>query len=290
MSIPFFYIIENSLTGKLYAGSKFGKDSNPKTFMTDCGYQTSSKTIHKIIMEEGLGIFIIRKIKTFDSPNKAYEYETRFLQKVKARTNNRFYNGHENDLILPSYGSEKYKQFMLEKYGVEHANQSTELMKKAGESISKLKKSEEWKNNKEPNRIKKFLESMDYESAKEKEMLTKSNPKWIKEVWEPAIEKRTKYVLESGISKIGGLKCSATKQSKEWKSTIGASANSKHSKTLNSEEWQNTTGVLWKQNMKNTRNDPEWKSKNSIRCNHCGKICDSGNYKRWHGDNCKNKN
>jgi hypothetical protein len=287
MSIPFFYIIEHSTTGKLYAGSKFGNDADPKNFMNSKGYKTSSNTVRNIIEEEGLESFIIRKIKIFKTPEEAYSYETRFLQKVKARTNSIFLNGHENDCALPSFGSEKYKQFMLENYGVEHPSQSKELMEKAGKSISKLKNSEEWKTNKEPGRVKKFLESMDYESSKEKEKNTKSDQRWITEVWRPAVDKRTKYVLESGISKVAGQKCSATKQSEEWKSTIGARANEKHSKTLNNKEWQNSTGVVWKENMKKTRNDPDWKEKNSIICEFCGKKCDTGNYKRWHGDKCK---
>ena len=26
-----------------------------------------------------------------------------------------------------------------------------------------------------------------------------------------------------------------------------------------------------------------------VTCNHCNKRMNNGNYKRWHGDNCKNK-
>lgn len=40
----------------------------------------------------------------------------------------------------------------------------------------------------------------------------------------------------------------------------------------------------------NTKSDPKWKSENSIECSYCHKTIDTGNYKRWHGDNCKRKN
>lgn len=290
MTTPFFYIIQHNDSKRYYAGSKFGKDSDPSTFMTEDGYKTSSNTIHKLIIENGLDSFSIRKLKIFDTPNEAYEYETRFLKKVKARSNNKFINGHENDGVLPSYGSDKYKEFMIAKYGVEFPAYSKDLMKKAGEAISKTKNDPTWKDENEPRRVQKFLSSMDYEVSKRKEMETKSDPMWIEEVWKPAIEKRTRKLIESGKSKEVGRKCSQTKLSEKWKKEVGDIANAKHSETINSDEWQNTTGVTWKKKMKQTRNDPEWKRKNTFTCEYCGKQSDSGNYKRWHGSNCKHKN
>lgn len=47
---PYFYNIQDTRNGMYYAGIKYGKDANPKTFMTEGGYQTSSKTIKKLII------------------------------------------------------------------------------------------------------------------------------------------------------------------------------------------------------------------------------------------------
>lgn len=37
MSISFFYILEEKTTKKLYAGSKYGKNTDPHSFMTNYG-------------------------------------------------------------------------------------------------------------------------------------------------------------------------------------------------------------------------------------------------------------
>lgn len=112
--IPYFYIIQDKRNGIYYAGAKYGKDSNPKNFMTVRGYQSSSNTILNIIETFGIDTFDIRKIKTFKNQKEAIHYETRFLKKVKARTNKMFYNLHENDFI---YDIEKQKFITEITYG-----------------------------------------------------------------------------------------------------------------------------------------------------------------------------
>lgn len=94
---PYFYVIQNTITGLYYAGSKYSKNANPSDFMTYGGYTTSSKIIKSIIEKSGLESFVIRKIKVFALAKEAYEYETRFLRKVNAKQNPKFYNGHNND-------------------------------------------------------------------------------------------------------------------------------------------------------------------------------------------------
>lgn len=78
---PYFYIIQNICTGVYYVGSKYGKGANPETFMTENGYQTSSKLVKNIILEFGLKIFILRKIRKFSTAEEAYKYETIFYEK-----------------------------------------------------------------------------------------------------------------------------------------------------------------------------------------------------------------
>ena len=98
--VPYFYIIQDTRNGKYYAGSKYGRDANPELLLKVGGYMTTSKTVKNIIQENGIDTFIIRKIRKFDTREKANNYETRFLVKVDARNNKMFYNGHNNDWSL----------------------------------------------------------------------------------------------------------------------------------------------------------------------------------------------
>ena len=97
---PYFYIIQHVNSGKYYAGSKYSKNSNPLKLLVEEGYTTSSKIVNKIIENEGLKSFVVRKIKTFNSQIEAYEYETKFLQKVDAANNDSFINLHNNSFSL----------------------------------------------------------------------------------------------------------------------------------------------------------------------------------------------
>lgn len=115
---PYFYIIQDKSNGIYYAGSKYGKDANPRTFMVEGGYTTSSGIINKLIQEHGLSNFIIRKIRTFETGVEAHRYETRFLEKIDARNNPSFYNKHNNTLF--SYNTPDYTNYLMENYGVEN--------------------------------------------------------------------------------------------------------------------------------------------------------------------------
>ena len=143
MHTPYFYIIEDVITKQLYVGSKFGSDANPSTFWIEGGYITSSKTVKDLVEEFGLKRFSIRKLKPMKN---AYEYETRFLQKVDAKNNPKFYNGHNNDgSCAPPNGTEEYKQMIMKKYGVEHPSHLEEIKKKISCSLMGHKHTEESK-------------------------------------------------------------------------------------------------------------------------------------------------
>jgi hypothetical protein len=126
--IPYFYIIQDVRNGMYYAGSKYGQDANPSNFMIEGGYDTSSETIKELIRQHGLSNFVIRKIRTFENGPEAHRYETRFLVKVNARRNKRFYNGHNNELV--AYGSYEYNEFMIEKYGATPPMRCKEIFEK----------------------------------------------------------------------------------------------------------------------------------------------------------------
>lgn len=94
---PYFYIIEDVIDKKYYAGSKYAIDADPKQLLKDDGYLTSSSVVQNEISKKGLNNFTIIKIKTFETGDEAYSYETRFLKKVNAKDNPSFYNNHNNN-------------------------------------------------------------------------------------------------------------------------------------------------------------------------------------------------
>jgi hypothetical protein len=116
---PYFYIIQEVRTGLYYAGSKYGKKSNPNLLLQEGGYLTSCKRVTQLINDNGIDSFVIRKIKHFKTAHEAYEYESRFLSKVNASKNPKFINAHNNQ-IPTAAGTESYKEMMLSLYGVDH--------------------------------------------------------------------------------------------------------------------------------------------------------------------------
>ncbi len=137
---PYFYIIQDIRNDIYYAGAKWSKDANPSSFMVEGGYTTSSNTIKELIRQHGLSNFIIRKIRTFETPEQAHDYETKFLKRVNAKSNLRFYNGHNNDGAMDH---EKMKILMMERYGVDNPMKSKLIQDKV--KISNMKKyGNEW--------------------------------------------------------------------------------------------------------------------------------------------------
>jgi hypothetical protein len=92
-SRPIFYIIQHIRTGIYYAGYK----KNKKKFLVERGYTTSSRVVNDIVQIEGLRIWRIMKIRYFKNANEARNYEVRFLKKVNAKNNSKFYNQTNGD-------------------------------------------------------------------------------------------------------------------------------------------------------------------------------------------------
>lgn len=154
---PFFYIIQDTLNGIYYAGSKWAVNASPETFMTNSGYKTSSKIVKSLIKEHGLGRFIIRKIRKFNNEKDTRIYETRFLRRVNAKYNPRFYNESNGDgsvniekakeTWMGKYGTDsplksniihdKIKETNMIKYGVERPLSSPEIREKSKETNRK---------------------------------------------------------------------------------------------------------------------------------------------------------
>lgn len=124
-SLPYFYIIQHISSGYFYAGCKFGRKSNPATFLTPGGYLTSSKKVQNIIKKEGIQSFKIIRLLTEEVCGiPVYEYETRFLRENNISRRKNWFNKHDNKIIV--YGSQEFKDAMVDIYGVEFFMCSTE--------------------------------------------------------------------------------------------------------------------------------------------------------------------
>jgi hypothetical protein len=147
---PYFYIIQDARNGMYYAGAKWARGANPDNFMIEGGYTTSSETINTLIKQYGIDIFIIRKIKLFNTAEEAQNYETKYLRRINARKHLKFYNCHNNDgamdvikmkiVMQELYGVDnpmrssiikaEMQQRLIEKYGVDHYSKTPEYREK----------------------------------------------------------------------------------------------------------------------------------------------------------------
>lgn len=90
---PFFYVIYHIDSDRLYAGyCSAKKHCDSSTFMTEGGYQTSSKLVINLIKQGGLNSFVVRVIRHFKNQTDALSYEFRFLKKINAIRNKKFIN------------------------------------------------------------------------------------------------------------------------------------------------------------------------------------------------------
>lgn len=131
MTTPYFYIIKHIPSGKKYAGCRFAAGCNPSELLKEGGYQTSSGKIHKLIKEDGLKSFEIVSIVTHCN---VVEYESNFLQENGCAQSNDWLNFHNNDTLFPPFNSDKFKERMMDKYGVENASHLQEVRDKISET------------------------------------------------------------------------------------------------------------------------------------------------------------
>jgi hypothetical protein len=143
---PYFYIIKHLPSQKYYAGCKFNLKADSSDFMTEKGYQTTSKVIWSLIQKDGLSSFEIIRLKHFNTLNEALSYEMRFLIKINAAKNEMFYNRHNGGKNFVNNGGyklpESTKQKMrkpksketVEKQNKEKRTRSKDVYKKAVET------------------------------------------------------------------------------------------------------------------------------------------------------------
>lgn len=107
MTIPYTYLLKHIPTGKLYYGCRFAEGCSPSDFWNS--YKTSSKLVKALIAEYGEDSFIYEIRKTFTDKNKAREWETKVLRKMKVRLREDFLNMTDNISISPEAASKGKK-------------------------------------------------------------------------------------------------------------------------------------------------------------------------------------
>jgi hypothetical protein len=189
--------------------------------------------------------------------------------------------------------SENYKKYYIEHKNdpiwVERGKKSRITAKERGTDKIREQKfrdtvnSEEWKNTKGIEKVKKCNAVRNHKLAGEKISQTKQSQEWKDTVGKEANKKR---LLSTDWAMLG-KKLSETRSNQEWKDTIGKEANKKRNETITSDEWKSTIGKEALKKRNETITSDEWKQNNYIECKYCGKKLDKMNHKKWHGENCK---
>jgi hypothetical protein len=132
----YFYVIQEVSTNKYYAGIRWAKNCHPLELLQENGYKTSSKIIQDLIKQNGLTSFCIKKIKIFKDKSKLVEYEKRFLKKVDAKNNFKFYNMHNGDMLSP-FGSQDCIDLVKSRYNVNYFSQHPTYIEKVKDTSNK---------------------------------------------------------------------------------------------------------------------------------------------------------
>jgi hypothetical protein len=281
---PYTYLIGWSKLNLFYYGVRFSKNCHPNDLFKT--YFTSSLEVKKIIIETGYPD-IIQIRKTFESVEKARQWEHKVLTRMKVAKDDKWINKTE---ILPILHNEKtikkmlknIKKTMLEKYGVEYSSQRPEFKELVRET--KLKKYND------PTYVNK--EKMKQTNLKKYGVEHYSQTEEAKEI------KKKKSLQKYGTS--------CTMNSKEIRETIKQNNLIKYgtedaSQTKEAIEKRKQT-LLSKYGVDNIFKSKEFKKTNALKtkafwanapfieCPHCKKqLTNRGNYNRYHGDKCKQK-
>lgn len=96
-TIPYTYSITHKKTGIHYYGSRYSRGCSPNDFFKT--YFSSCKIIHDIIKKEGIKALIGKVRKIFNTPEECIQHESKFLKRVDAKNNCKFFN-RQNETIF----------------------------------------------------------------------------------------------------------------------------------------------------------------------------------------------
>jgi hypothetical protein len=213
-------------------------------------YFTSSRTVKKLL-KENPKCFKVLEIKEFEDKSEAIAYELSFIKEHGAHLSEDWYNQAAAKAINP----EAVKQTCLERYGVENWTQ-TEAYKNSGLGFQP------------GNKHGCFPRS---EKTKQKMSEAFTGRVFSDEHKQKIREHRT----GSTASEETKAKMSATRRGKPRP----ASFSEKMAVIMKGEN----NPMYGKVSQRKGIRDPV------IACEHCGKEVNKGNYRRWHGNNCRHK-
>ena len=101
ITIPYTYSVTHKKTGIHYYGSRYSKGCSPDDLFKT--YFTSSKIIHDLIKLEGIDGFLIKVRRKFKDDLSCIIHENRFLKRVDAKNNTKFFN-RQNETIRTNSG------------------------------------------------------------------------------------------------------------------------------------------------------------------------------------------
>lgn len=109
---PYTYIVTHTPSGHRYYGSRYSKHCQPSDLWVE--YFTSSQKIKDLIAQDGIDAFTVSIRKTFNTVSKCREWESRFLHRIDARSNDTWINAHNggSDFYNASPASAITKQRM----------------------------------------------------------------------------------------------------------------------------------------------------------------------------------
>jgi hypothetical protein len=101
ITIPYTYSVTHKKTGIHYYGSRFSKGCSPDDLFKT--YFTSSKIIHDLIKTEGINGFDFKVRRKFKTDLSCIQHENKFLKRVDAKNNPKFFN-RQNETIRTNSG------------------------------------------------------------------------------------------------------------------------------------------------------------------------------------------
>lgn len=307
--IPYFYIIRHKESGRLYAGSKYGKDANPDKFMIEGGYTTSCNLINSIIEISGISAFEVLLIDTYCDGFHPFDYETIFLQTLDCASNDMWINDHNNDWIdrtvRGGFGTPNFELSMVEKYGVSNCSKLEKV--KESKRLKSLKKygtvnpaqSEEVKIKMTETCLEKYGTEFYFNSKEFKLKSISTNLEKYGTEYAMSNEEVKERWIKTFAAKYGvenPSQLESVKQSKEQTSikNYGVSCywlseESKQKRRKTNLEKYGAETYFESENAKKLNSDKR-KQENSMKflCKHCEReIGGLANFRRFHGDKCK---
>lgn len=134
MGIPYTYRITHLPSGKHYYGARYAKDCHPSDLWVK--YFTSSKTVKKLIEQDGEDAFFVEVRKVFNDVESCVDWERKVLVRLKVTTNNHWLNMTISNFGDVAYGhlpkaKAKRVETNLGKFGCEYPMMNDDVKAKA---------------------------------------------------------------------------------------------------------------------------------------------------------------